>query len=226
MDLDSVLLVGATGLVGSHCQKLLLKRPDCQRVTVLARRPLEATDARVQQMTIRFEELRSIQLPPMTSVFCALGTTIRKAGSKAAFREVDFEYPRLIARQALAAGAKQFLLVSAVDAEPGSRNFYLRVKGELEHAIAEMPFASLHIFRPGFLLGERRERRRGETAGIAFVKVIQPLLRGSFRRYHSIPAETVAAAMIGAAQGGERGCNIYHYDGMLALSRRYDAGLK
>jgi uncharacterized protein YbjT (DUF2867 family) len=124
---------------------------------------------------------------------CALGTTIKKAGSRDAFRRVDFEYPLTIARAALGGGCRHFLLVSAMGADPHSRVFYNRVKGQLEAAILGLGFDRVSIFRPSLLLGDRREFRPGEAAG----QVLGRWLRFAIpRRYRPIHARTVAAAMV------------------------------
>jgi hypothetical protein len=121
---------------------------------------------------VDFDHLEN--LPYSNDVFCALGTTIRKAGSKPEFRRVEFEYPLRLAEHSLATRAQQFVpvscLVSSVGANAQSGNFYLRTKGEVEEALREQPFARLHIFRPSFLLGRRNENRPGERIGMALVK--------------------------------------------------------
>jgi uncharacterized protein YbjT (DUF2867 family) len=144
-------------------------------------------------------------------VFCTLGTTIRKAGSQPSFRIVDHDYPLAIARQAAEAGAEQFLVVSSVGANPQSSNFYLHTKGELEDSLAALPFRSLHIFRPSFLLGNRPEKRAGERLGIALAKFLGPLLAGPLTPYRPIAARAVARAMVEAAVRREPGRHIYTY---------------
>jgi uncharacterized protein YbjT (DUF2867 family) len=151
-------------------------------------------------------------------VFCALGTTIGKAGSQEAFRKVDFGYPKRLADLALQAGARQFLLVSSVGADPKSRNFYLRVKGELEEALNAMPFDAVHAFRPSFLIGDRAEKRAGETIAVPIARVLGSLLVGVLRKYRAISGDTVAAAMVGAARESRSGRWVYHYDEMRRLA--------
>src|SRR5262249_552133 len=134
------------------------------------------------QKVVPFETLASLDLPPLDDVFCALGTTIRKAGSQPAFRRVDYDYPLALADHALKFGAKQFVLVSSVGADAKSRNFYLRTKAQLEDALRRLPFKALHIFRPSFLMGKREESRFGESAAIPVAKALQFLLVGRLRR--------------------------------------------
>lgn len=214
------MLAGATGLVGSLCLELLLDGGYYEKVVALTRRAIDRQDSRLIQTTVDFDNLREIELSPAADVYCALGTTIRRAGSQAAFLKVDFEYPRTLATCSAGAGSRQFILVSSVGADSGSSNFYLRVKGELENAVTALPFQSTHIFRPSFLFGERAERRPGESIGIAMAQSLRFALIGKWRKYRPIPAATVAAAMIVAARQGRSGHHVYHYDEILDLAAR------
>jgi uncharacterized protein YbjT (DUF2867 family) len=130
---------------------------------------------------------------PVDIVICALGTTIGKAGSQERFRAVDFGYPLACARLALAQGARHFLLVSSLGANPGSRAFYPRVKGELEAAVSALPFRSVSIFRPSLLLGPRREFRMGEKIAQRLAFLFPP-------KWRAIEASDVAAAMLRVAK--------------------------
>ena len=126
------LLAGATGLVGRELLPLLLDDGDIEEVVVLSRRPLATPHPKLQQGIVTFDQLQNFVLPPVDDFYCCLGTTIRQAGSRKAFREVDVVYPLTIARMALAAGATRCFFVSAMGADPDSRVFYNQVKGELE----------------------------------------------------------------------------------------------
>ena len=218
--IDTALIVGATGLVGGHCLKTLLAAEDYQRVIALTRRPIGLQHPRLEEMAVDFDKLDEIDPFPAADVFCALGTTIRRAGSQHAFLKVDFEYARNVAARSSAAGAKQFVLVSSVGADPKSGNFYLRVKAELEKAIGALPFESVHFFRPSFLIGKRTETRLGESVGVAISRALQFALAGKLRKYRPMPAETLAAAMLAAARGARPGRHIYHYDDIVSLARR------
>lgn len=162
------LVVGATGLVGREIVALLAEDAGVSEVVALVRRPSAPplTDRRVREVAVDFDALdRDPSLFAVDQVFCALGTTIKKAGSQAAFRRVDFEYPLQVAQLARAAGARHLLLVSALGADAGSSVFYNRVKGELEEAIRALGFPSLTIARPSLLEGDRTEVRPGEIIG-------------------------------------------------------------
>jgi uncharacterized protein YbjT (DUF2867 family) len=211
----TAIVAGATGLVGSHVLSLLIESPHYLRVTALVRRKLDRKHPKLQQLVVDFDRLPA--LPDADDVFCALGTTIRSAGSQEAFRRVDYGYPLAIARQAAEAGDAQFLLVSSVGADRHSTNFYLRTKGEVEDAIGALPFRSLHIFRPSFLLGKRAESRPGERMGIVLARLAAPLLAGPLRRYRPIPAEAVARAMVQSAIRAAAGRHEYTFEMMARL---------
>jgi uncharacterized protein YbjT (DUF2867 family) len=189
------LLVGATGLVGRECLRLLIAEPSVSRVAVLARRalPPAAIAPKVEARVVNFDHLdRTGECPRADAVICALGTTIRQAGSQQRFREVDFGYPLTVAKLALAQGARHFLLVSALGANARSRVFYNRVKGELEDAVGALGYRSVTIVRPSLLLGDREEFRLGERVA-AHLGFLVP------RRLKPVRAVAVAAALVRAA---------------------------
>lgn len=205
----SVLLAGATGLVGRECLRLLLDDPGVGRVVAITRRPLPA-DARLHRRAasaldehlIDFDRLASYdRLPRLDQIVCALGTTIRQAGSRDRFRLVDHEYPLLLARRGLELGARHYLLVSSLGADARSTVFYSRVKGETEDAIRELPFRSITIVRPSLLLGDRSESRLGEEVAKR-LGFLMP------RRYKPVHARDVAAALVDAARIGSPGVRI------------------
>jgi uncharacterized protein YbjT (DUF2867 family) len=214
------VLVGATGLVGQGVLQLLLESDRYEKVFALTRRPLTMSHPKLEQRVIDFDQLATTDLPQSDDVFCALGSTIRKAGSQAAFRKVDLEYPKALAERMVQAGARQFVLVSSVGADSASGNFYLRTKGELEDALAALPFHALHFFRPSLLAGERTEARPGERLMTVLANALQWALMGSWRKYRSIAATDVAAGMVAAAAASEAGTHVYHYDQILQLARR------
>ncbi|MGA3187957.1 MAG: oxidoreductase [Bryobacteraceae bacterium] len=209
-------IAGASGLVGQECLNHLLKR--YESVTSLVRNPSGRLHPRLIERRIDFNRLDTIEIPPGAHIYSALGTTIKKAGSEAAFRRVDFDYPKMLASRAAAAGGVKFMLVSSVGSDKGSRNFYLRVKGELEEVIAGMPLEAALFFRPSVLIGEREESRPAEAIGAGIARAISFALLGPLRKYRPIPAGTVAEAMVSAAFHEVTGVHIYHYDEMLRLA--------
>ncbi len=186
------LLAGATGLVGRELLPLLLDDADIEEVVVLARRPLATPHPKLQQGIIAFDQLRNFVLPPVDDFYCCLGTTMREAGSREAFREVDLVYPLTIARMALAAGATRCLFVSAMGADPGSRVLYNQVKGELEQELARLELRTVYAFRPSLLAGARSQFRLGERVALALMLPVSLLLPARIR---PIAAVDVARAM-------------------------------
>jgi len=225
MTTRTAILIGATGLVGGHCLSLLLGDDDYGKVVTIGRRSLPATHAKLVQHVVDFERLAEYSdLIRGRDVFCCLGTTIRKAGSQEAFRRVDFTYQYELAEIAARNGAEQLLLVSSIGANPRSRVFYSRVKGELEAAVCGLPFGSVNIFRPSLLLGERAESRAGERTAGTLLRYTTLLLAGPLRKYRPIQARVVAEAMVGEAKGGRRGVNVFESDEVTAMVSKQIGG--
>ena len=200
------LLAGASGFVGGYLLEALLEAPDVGRIFAISRRPLGREHPRIANRIVQFDKLQS-QLQGITChvALCCLGTTLRQAGSQQEFRKVDFDYVLSFAAAAKAAQAQRFIVVSSVGANPQSRNFYLRTKGEMEEAVQGVGFASLDILQPSLLLGWRREIRPVELFGSVFMPLINPFLVGKREHWRAIPASTVASAMVGAIRSGRRG---------------------
>lgn len=214
----SALLLGASGLIGGHCLQRLCDDAAYDKVIALVRKTMALQHHKLEQQVVEFSHLQNYaHLMRANDVFCCLGTTIKMAGSQAAFRQVDFTYPVEIAKIAAANGAEQFLIVTAMGANPASRIFYNRVKGEVEAAIAPLAFRAVHIFRPSLLLGERQEFRLGEKIGERAAKIFSFLFAGPLRKYRPIEASAVAAAMIAAAKRNLTGVNIFESDQIQAL---------
>jgi uncharacterized protein YbjT (DUF2867 family) len=190
------LIAGATGLVGQALVRRLSADPAWSEVRALVRRELPAELAAPTVVPVTVDYTR-LDPPPAWAaadqVFCALGTTMRQAGSREAFRRVDFDYPVALARAALAQEARHYLLVTAVGASAESRFFYNRVKGEVEEAILALGYRSVTIARPSLLLGPRKETRLGEQVA----KVLGVLAPA---RWKPVEATSVAAALVEAAR--------------------------
>jgi uncharacterized protein YbjT (DUF2867 family) len=226
------LVAGSSGLVGGQLLPLLLESPLYARVHALSRRPLPFDHPRMANRVVRFEASLQVQLKGLKcqDAFCCLGTTMREAGSQAAFRAVDHDLVLEFAQLALACGAQRMVVVSAVGADAGSKNFYLRVKGEMEKALEGVGFAALDIMQPALLLGARRELRPLELGAQLAMRLVNPLLLGGWARWRAIAAATVAAGMCGAAHSGRRGTYRYTYEGIRACAdsisrRRTDASV-
>ena len=221
----TALVAGASGLVGGHLLQLLLADGAYARVVTLVRRELPARHPKLEQRVVDFGTLDAFSdIPRTDDVFCCLGTTIKTAGSRAAFRKVDHDYVVGLARLGVRAGARQFLLVSALGADPASRIFYSRVKGEVERAVRQLPgqpYRGVQIFRPSFLMGARAEVRLAERIGVPLARVLAPLMVGPLRRYRPIHAADVARAMVQIAEEAPRGPNVFEYDGIIAAARAH-----
>lgn len=210
----TALIAGASGLVGRHCLDLLLAADDrYAQVISIGRRTLPLQHPRLQQRVVDFDDLERERLHLIADdVYCCLGTTIRQAGSEAAFYKVDYTYVVKLAALLASNFASQLLVVSALGADARSRIFYNRVKGEMEEAVKQTPFRAIHIFRPSLLLGERPQPRLGERVAAVFMKVIQPLLLGPLRVYRPMTAQAVAQAMLDAARQDGGGVRTYLSD--------------
>ena len=218
-DSRSALIAGATGLVGGFLLEELLRDDLYRDVRALVRRPIDRRHPKLTASVADFDRLDDhAEVFRVDDVFCCLGTTIKKAGSQAAFRKVDHDYVAAIARLARAAGARRFLLVSSIGAGTATRNFYLSVKSAVEAAIEACGFPAFHIFRPSLLAGPRRESRPGERIGTAASWFLTLLLIGSLRQYRPIEARTLASAMVAAAKGGDVGRQVYAYDDIVRLA--------
>jgi uncharacterized protein YbjT (DUF2867 family) len=216
----SALLLGASGLVGGHCLRFLLEDRAYGKVVAWVRKPLSLEHDKLEQRVVDFEHLASYaHLTKVNDVFCCLGTTIKKAGSQEAFRQVDFDYPLEIAKLASKNGVEQFLMITAMGANPRSRIFYNRVKGEVEAAITKLSFKTIDIFRPSLLLGEREERRLGEKIGEPLLKSLKFLLVGPWRKYRALEAQIVARAMVEVAKQNFPGVNIFESDRIERIGR-------
>jgi uncharacterized protein YbjT (DUF2867 family) len=207
-----VLVAGATGLVGGAVVDELLDTPD-DRAVALTRRPLEHIDPDLDQWIATGEDLLAgLKDEPVHAVICCLGTTIKKAGSRKAFRYVDHHLVVGLAEWAKEQGVPVFCVVSAIGAHPSSKIFYNRVKGEMERDLERLALPSLHIFQPSILTGPREESRTGENIGIALVSVASPLLFGGLRDYKPMPHDMLAKAMINATRVARPGTQRYGYD--------------
>lgn len=191
-----VLHVGATGLVGRQALAMLLAEPRVTAVVAPTRRELPFAHPKLAAPVVDFDRLpEDADWWAADAVVCTLGSTLRQAGSREAFRRIDHDYPLAVARLAQRHGAQAFALNSAMGADARSRVFYSRTKGELEDALAQLGFRSLTLVRPGLIGGERDELRFGERmAGVA-LRGIGPLLP---RRYRINPAGNIAAALAAA----------------------------
>lgn len=198
--MKTVAIAGASGVVGARALHHLLALEDVARVVAVGRRLLPSADARVLSKVVErwSEEAIASELPDGLAVaVCCLGTTMKRAGSKEAFRAVDHDAVVAFGAAALARGARRFLLVSALGASAGSRNFYLRTKGEAEEALVALGYPQLTVLRPSFIddQGARSEVRVAERLALPLARAAFSVL-GRTSRYAPIPADVVAKALV------------------------------
>jgi uncharacterized protein YbjT (DUF2867 family) len=212
---QTVLLLGGTGLVGSACLRLLARDDRVGEVRQLVRRASGAAVTGLPATTRVIEHVIDYDWPDADSdvfdvdaVICALGTTIRTAGSQAAFRKVDYEYPLRIAGIARRHGASHFAIVTAIGADPHARTFYSRVKGNVEEGLRKLDYPTLTIVRPSFLMGERTESRPLESIARRLGVYLPP-------KWRSISVERVARALVTEVLSDDtRGVNVIENDAL------------
>lgn len=222
MSANTLLLVGATGLVGGECLRLAERDDFFSGITVLTRRPLsDPVDGRKTTVQlIDFDHLdRSRESLAASHVFCTLGTTIKKAGGRDNFYRVDYSYVYETARLAHQQGAKHFSVVTALGSDARSKIFYYRVKGQVEEDLGQVGYESLCIFRPSFILGQRAERRIGETLAKYVALALGPLLSP---RLKAVSARSIAMAMMQTAKEGRTGKHIIDNAAIHALAAKYE----
>lgn len=201
-----VMLVGATGLVGGQVLQQLLDDARCDAVVAPTRRPLAVTDPVLHNPVVDFAALPvDAAWWAVDAVVCALGSTIKQAGSREAFARIDHDYPLQVATLAQAHGAHAFVLNSAMGADAQSRIFYNQVKGRLEQDLRGLGYPSLTLVRPGLIGGQRSERRTGEHLASLVLGALGPVLP---RAWRINPAANIAAAMVEAALAPRPGVQI------------------
>lgn len=214
--MKTAIIIGATGLVGSTLVKKILDNPNYSKVTLLLRKPLDIQHPKLQQEIVDFDKLDATKIIG-DDLFCAMGTTLRKAGSKEAQYKIDCTYPYEFGKIAKTNGVKQYILVSSIGSDANSNSFYLRTKGDLEQKIKALDFENFISVRPSFILGDRQEFRLGEKIGIVLAKAISPLLLGSLKKYRGIEAAQIAKSMQVLANKGLTGVHFFESDELQAL---------
>jgi len=220
IDADAIIL-GASGLVGNALLNQLIHDDQIKKIRILVRRYMDVKNPKVEQELVNFEDLHSFKIAIGTgkTVYCCIGTTLKQVKSdKARYRKIDFDIPVNAARFAIENGIRQYVLVSAIGANSSSGNFYIRLKGEVEKAISEIGFDSVHIMQPSFLTGPRKEFRPLEILFKPLMWGLSFLFVAGLKKYKPIAASTVAGAMIAAAKQNEKGVHRYTYEDMIRLN--------
>ena len=198
--LKRALVFGATGLTGHHLTEQLLANKNYREIICVNRHPMGLNHERLTEVIDDYSHLENLKIQQsINDVFCCIGTTIKKAGSKENFKKVDLELPVAIAKLAADKKAGKLLVVSSIGAKAKSGNFYLRTKGEMEQQVLKIEGPLKTIVRPSMLLGERSEKRNAETSGQWLMRAIRFLMIGKLRKYRVIQAADVARAMIAIA---------------------------
>ena len=211
-DKKTAIVAGAGGLTGSFLLQLLAQDKSFDRIIVLSRKAMKPALPKVREVVVDFEDLGRYEFWPDAHVlFCCIGTTIKKAGDKDSFRKVDYGIPLKLAGQCALYNI-DFHLMSSIGANAGSRNFYLRTKGETEEALKQLDLKTLYIYRPSVLLGPRREQRFGESVGKFFTRLFSVFLQGSLKKYRGIHVISIGKAMIRLAKNPEPGVHVQESD--------------
>lgn len=218
--MKTALIIGSTGLIGSQLLDLLLESQDYEKVVTFVKRDTGKKHPKLTQHVIDFDKPETFkQWIVGDDFFCTIGTTIKKAGSKEAFRKVDYEYPRQFAELALTNKVKQFLIISSLGADKSSGNFYLKTKGEIENFLKNCSFKSVSVLQPSLLLGDRKEFRLGEKIGAFFMQSFAFLFLGNLKKYKPIESKIVAKALIKIAQNNNKGYEIYESDAIQEIGK-------
>ena len=211
----SIVLAGGTGVIG---QALLDHAGNAHDIITVGRRP---TERAAHEIVADFTNLPA--LPPAETAICVLGTTIGKAGSRKAFYAVDYGAVMSFAQAARAAGTRQFIVVTAVGANPSSAVFYSRVKGEVERDLRAMGFDRLDIVQPGLLRGPRSEKRPVESLLKAIAPLTDLAMQGPWRRYRSVHANVVARSLLQACENTTSGVFIHQFEDIRRLAREFQS---
>ena len=200
MTIRKALIAGSTGLIGGYCLQALCDNPTYSEVIAIVRKPILKTHRKLKVITSNFDNLQNdLSNIQADDIYCCLGTTIKKAGSLEAVKRIEHTLVITVADLMRKQGAEQFLVISSMGADPNSKVFYNRTKGEMEEALKEIGYPCLRIIRPSLLLGKREEFRFGEKIGVILTPVLKPFLIGSLKKYAPVEAESVAHFMVKVA---------------------------
>lgn len=213
------ILVGASGLIGSLLLDLLLQHPEYTEVLALVRKEIPVQHAKLNRLVIDFDHLAD-HSKSITgdAIFSCLGTTMKKTPDLSVYRKIDHDYPLQLAQIGRQNGVAQYHMVSSLGANAAASNFYLKTKGQVEEDLKKVGLQRLCIYQPAFLTGDRKESRTAEKFLIPLMKLVNPLLSGSLKRYRSIAAATVAMAMYKQSLITQEGVFVYPSDKITELT--------
>lgn len=214
----TAILVGATGLVGHIILKKLVNDEVYSKITVISRRTPKITDQKIKLIQIEFDDLGQHANEIVgDDIFCCIGTIQKDTPNQAVYKKIDYQYPLDLAKISLKNGAISYNLISSMGADPNSRFFYTKTKGELERDLSTLPFKTINIYRPSLLDGERIGHRSSENFFVKIMRFINPILVGPLKKYRSIKAKTVAKAMLQQAEKAVNGVHIFQSDEIVKL---------
>jgi len=220
MQKRNALIAGASGLVGKSLVEQLLADNQYENIVIVTRKPIGIKNPKLTEQIIDFESIELLKLNmAIDDVFCALGTTIKTAGSQQAFYKVDFTYVVNLGKWCAANNAQRFLIVSAMGAATKSGIFYNRVKGEMEGAVSKLSISQIQVFRPSLLMGNRSEKRSGEKLAQFLMGSLGFLFVGKLLNYKGIHADVVAKSMIVKAKQEVLGYTIYESGEMQGIGK-------
>ncbi len=213
------VIAGASGLIGGLLLEQLLRHSEYNEVFVLVRRKLNLQHHKLTQLIVDFNRLDEYQNEINGhAFFCCLGSTQRKTPDLKVYHNIDHDFPLHLAKIAAKNSMQQFHLVSALGANVNSSTFYIKLKGETEADLKKVKIESIYIYQPSLLTGNRQEKRLAERFAVSLAKWVDPLLLGRFKKYRSIPAETVAKAMLNQSLKNNSGIFTYPSDQIKKLA--------
>jgi len=205
-----VILVGASGLIGSNLLSELIRSESISEILLLVRRSSGISNPKVKELILNFDDLNSYSSEFQGDIiYSCLGTTRSETPDSSLYRKIDLEYPLNLATLGLKNGVTQFHIISSLGADAGSSNSYLKLKGELEQELKKLNIPSLHIYQPSFLIGERKENRLADKIMKPIFSLVDPLLIGPLKKYRSIKAADVAKVMLSQSIKENKGTFIY-----------------
>ena len=222
MQIKTATIIGSSGMTGSYLLNILSQDKSIETIRLIVRHPVPKRANNVEVELVNFEDAQAFKNAVAGSdvVFCAIGTTQKNVkGDKDLYRKIDYDIPVNAAQYCKETGCEKFIIVSAVGANSKSKNFYLRLKGEMEDAVKANGVQSIHIMQPSMLLGHRNEKRTGEAFFQGLLKGLAFLLIGGLKKYTGIPAKQLALAMVAAAKENRTGIFTHQYNEIIQLAK-------
>lgn len=212
----SIVIIGASGLIGNEVLRLSLENQEIEHITILVRKTLNLNHPKLKEVITDFKNLADIEaIVNGDTIICCLGTTRKKTPNLAEYKMIDFDLTVNLARIAKQQNVKQLHVISAIGADPKSKIFYNRLKGETEQALIDLQFPQTIIYRPSLLIGRREEFRFGEFIAQKLAPLFDFLLIGSLKKYHSITANKVAIAVLKRVLSNGTKIEILEYQGLI-----------